>query len=228
MRRLTGLRLAPSPSVQLWAVLTGTVVAATLAYRIAGSDPALLASSPARFLRGRLWYLLSSGLVAQSPLALSLFSFALLAAATIAVCGRRATWELILLGHVGSTLLAYAVAFAASGAELVPAQALERPDYGVSAVQAAWIGALAAAAWRRPGQTRGGRIWVAAGVAAIGGVAYLVRSDLGVVDCDHGFALALGVAVALRHDVRLAWKPVRRRVGELPRPARAAGGARSA
>ena len=74
---------------------------------------------------------------------------------------------------------------------------LSRPDYGVSAISAAWLGAVAAAGWTRRGQTLEGRAAIALACAAIALFAWMLRGALTVLDSDHIFAFAVGLALAL-------------------------------
>ena len=99
-----------------------------------------LAASTQRLAQGRVWLLVTSGLLAERPFLASLLSFAMLAALTLAVCGSRVFWIAGLAGHVGSALFTYALIAlgrlfdpAASGA------AWSSLDYGVSAISAAWL-----------------------------------------------------------------------------------------
>jgi hypothetical protein len=114
------------------------------------------------------------------------------------VCGPRILWTTAALGHVFSTLCVYSMIaltrfFEPSAFESV----LNGRDIGVSAVCAAWLGAVAATLWRRPGWTRDHRLAIVAGVASIGTCAYLASPSLTALDTDHGFALVIGAAVAL-------------------------------
>jgi hypothetical protein len=152
-----------------------------------------LSSSPRRLAQGKAWLLVSNGLLAQRPIGLSLFSFALLSLFTVYLCGSRLFVASAAVGHVGSTLLAYAaalVAFAVDPGEV--RGVLGRPDYGVSAIQAAWIGLIAATAWRRQGQTARSRVLVVLACLGITAFAWMVRPDLTVLDLDHLFAFAIG------------------------------------
>lgn len=70
-------------------------------------------------------------------------------------------------------------------------------DIGVSAICASWLGAVAATMWREPGRGRNGKLAISAAIGAIGGIAYAVNPHLTVLDTDHAFAFAIGIAVAL-------------------------------
>jgi len=117
---------------------------------------------------------------------------------TIYVCGSRILWTAAAMGHVFSTLCVYSMI---ALARFVDSNAfdsvLSGRDIGVSAICAAWLGAVAATLWRRPGRTRNGKIAIAAGVVLVGTCAYFVNPDLTALDSDHAYAFAIGAAVAL-------------------------------
>jgi lysyl-tRNA synthetase class 2 len=178
--------------------LIALVVAVTAAVRADLVSADALASSPYRLAQGKLWLLLSNGLLVQRPVLLSLVSFALLALFTLFFCGSRVVVAATLAGHVGSTLLAYALVAALYSLDTEAARTLVNlPDYGVSAMQAAWVGAIAATVWRRRGQSGRGRVLVAAGCLAVAAFAWLVRGDLTLLDVDHLFAFAFGAGFAV-------------------------------
>src|SRR5204862_7459293 len=68
-------------------------------------------------------------------------------------------------------------------------------DVGVSAICAAWLGAVAATLWRRPGRTATGKWTIAVSCLLIGFFAWLVNPNLTVLDTDHLFAFPIGAAV---------------------------------
>ncbi|TMK24987.1 MAG: hypothetical protein E6G64_16630, partial [Actinobacteria bacterium] len=113
-----------------------------------------IAASPHRIGEGKLWLLITSGLLVKRPIALSMLSFAGLAVLTLGVCGQRILWSAALIGHIASTLLVY---LAVAGYRLSEPDAFQAsfaaPDYGVSAISAAWLGAVATVAWRRRAKT---------------------------------------------------------------------------
>lgn len=67
---------------------------------------AQLAASPRRAAEGKLWLLLTSGLIATRPAVLALAWFALLAAAALLVSAAPIFWATTLLGHIGATGMA--------------------------------------------------------------------------------------------------------------------------
>ena len=156
-----------------------------------------LASDPNRVRAGKVWLLVSNGIFVQRPIILSFVALAVLAYAAMFVCGARISCLAALIGHVGSTLLAYGVygivhlsnahAFSALGS---------RPDYGVSAVTAAWLGAVAITAWERRGHTLRGGLAAATSSVAVGLFAWMLHRHVTVIDSDHLFAFAIGASLA--------------------------------
>jgi hypothetical protein len=181
---------------------TALVTATTAAARAGAFPVDAVAASPHRLEDGAVWRLVADGAVAQQPVVLSLVAFAILSVAAVRVCGRRGYLAAALGGHVGSTLVAYAVVAAALAAHVATRRTLDVDDYGVSAVEFAWIGAIAAAAWRHPGQTATGRGLIVLSCAAIAAIGYALHPELTLLDVDHPFALAIGAAVAGRLPAR--------------------------
>ena len=164
---------------------------------------------------------MSSGAIAADPLVWSLLSFCGLAFLTPAVCGWRIFWFAALAGQTFSTLLGYSVV---GMARLVEPDAFQRlvtaPDYGVSAMSAAWLGAVATVGWRRRGESSR-RAAILIGCVAAAALAWFVRGrGLDVLDSEHVFAFAIGVGAA---SGRL---PARRGTKSEPRPRHASGWAR--
>jgi hypothetical protein len=154
-----------------------------------------LAASPSEVADGRLWLLVTNGTVAADPLLWSLLSFCGLAFLTLALCGWRILWLAALIGQTFSTLLGYSII---ELAQLVDPGAFQRlvtaPDYGVSAISAAWLGAMAAVGWRKRGESIG-RAAIVLGCVAAACLAWFVRGrGLDVLDSEHLFAFAIGVA----------------------------------
>lgn len=188
-----------APSIGLAAVFALVLaVSATTSAELAGAiSVKAIAASPSEIGEGRWWLLLTSGMFAQSPLVPSLLTFAALAFSTCAICGSRVLWTAAIVGHVWSTLAAY---LALELVRLADPNAYElsisAPDYGVSAICAAWIGAIAARAWTRPGRSGHGRAVIAALCLGSAVYGWLLRGapPLGVLDSEHVLAFILGVA----------------------------------
>jgi hypothetical protein len=173
------------------------VIALTCATHVRGGVALhMLATSPARTAEGKLWLLLSSGLIVDHPVVISLVSFGALAAAALALTGPRAFWLAALLGHVASTLAVYG--FIGVSRAVSPGawdSALNAPDYGVSAISAAWLGAIAAVCWRRRGASRTGKAAIAAACVAAGLFAYSLRPDVTILSSEHLLAFVLGILI---------------------------------
>jgi hypothetical protein len=177
--------------------LVAVVSSLTAVQRVGAVPLASLAASPREVADGRLWLLLSSGAIAADPLLWSLLSFCGLAFVTFALCGWKILWFAALLGQTFSTLVGYSII---GFARLVEPRAFQRlvsaPDYGVSAISAAWLGALAAVGWRKRGENIG-RAAIVLGCVAAASLAWFVRGrGLDVLDSEHVFAFAIGVGVA--------------------------------
>jgi len=115
----------------------------------ATADTSDLQSSADQVADGELWRLFSSGLVVDGVAAPQIALTALAAFAVIRLQGAAVWWAAVLVGHVGSALIAYAivgiaVALGSGGAEA----AANDPDFGISCVLGATLGALFASGWR--------------------------------------------------------------------------------
>lgn len=161
------------------------------------------AASPSAVVHGRIWLLLSSGVVVDHPALVSLLSLTAFAVVSAAVCGPRKTILAGAYGHVLSTLVVYvAIELMRIGQPYAFEPALRTSDFGVSAVCAAWLGATAATLWvsRRPPA----RPAIVAGCAFVTVVAYALHPNHSIIASEHVFAFLVGVAVAapgLRHAV---------------------------
>ncbi len=153
-------------------------------------------SSATRLASGRLWVLPASALIVDRPVLVGLVAFGTLAVATLRFCGARTFWLAGIVGHVGSTLFVYAIIGATQLADpRMFAAAGVRPDFGVSAIQGAWVGAITATAWSRAGTDRRDRIMVAAGVCAIGGIGWWLHPDPSILTTEHLFAFFIGYGI---------------------------------
>jgi hypothetical protein len=186
--------------VRMSALLTWLVLVVGLT--VATADKSLsvdvLASSPRKIEQGKVWFLLTSGLVVQHPIEISLACFFVLAGLMLAVCGLRLFWIAAVTGHVVSTVLAYGAFATVRAVDPRSFQPLlSSPDYGVSAISAAWLGAIAAAGWRRRGLTTRGRIGIAFAVLAVAVFGYTLRGGLNILDSDHVIAFVIGVGLVV-------------------------------
>lgn len=120
-----------------------------MAVLTATADTSDLQSSADQVADGELWRLLSSGLVVDGVAAPQIALTALAAFAVIRLQGAAVWWAVVLVGHVGSALIAYAIIgiailLGSDGAEA----AANDPDFGISCVLGASLGALFASGWR--------------------------------------------------------------------------------
>jgi hypothetical protein len=193
-------------------VLVAVVCSLTALQRIGALPLASLAASPREIADGRLWLLVSNGTVAADPLLWSLLSFCILAFLTFALCGGPILWFAAFVGQAFSTVLGYSVI---GLARFVEPGAFERlvsaPDYGVSAISAAWLGAIAAIGWRKRGESIG-RAAIVLGCVAAACLAWFVRGrGLDVLDSEHVFAFAIGIGVAIEIPTRGRFRAARER-----------------
>jgi type IV secretory pathway VirB2 component (pilin) len=158
-----------------------------------------VATSPHALAEARLWSLLTSALLVQSPLFWSLVSFALLGLLTLRICGSPTLWIAAVAGHIGSTLAVYALLASARTVDGDLFQVVQRaPDYGVSAVSAAWLGAVACASWRARDRTLRGKLATVVAVVAVALFGWTLRRHLNILDLEHVIAFGVGVVVPLQ------------------------------
>ena len=98
---------------------------------------------------GQLWRLVSSGLVVDGVAAPQIALTALAAFVAIRAVGPAVWWVAVIVGHVGSALLNYAIIGIAIelGSDGARAAA-DDPDFGISCVLGATLGALFASGFR--------------------------------------------------------------------------------
>lgn len=169
-------------------------------------------ASAAKIASGQVWVLPASALVVDRPVLIGLAAFGVLAVATLRICGARAFWLAAAVGHAGSTLLVYAIIGSAQLADPeMFASAAVRPDFGVSAIQGAWVGAITATACKWAGNDHRARCVVATGVCALGGIAWWLHPDPSILTTEHLFAFFIGCGiVAWRPPARAARRPASR------------------
>jgi hypothetical protein len=175
--------------------IVSSVTAAEHARLIPLSD---VSSSPHAVAEARLWSLLTSALLVSSPLFWSLLSFALFAALTLRFCGARVLLISAFAGHTASTLVVYALLALTRTFDPRAFEALlKAPDYGVSAVSAAWLGAMASVSWRARHGTLRRRIATALGVVGVALFGVYLRRHVVFFDLEHVVAFGIGVVVAV-------------------------------
>jgi hypothetical protein len=149
-----------------------------------------LAATPRAIEDGRVWLLATSAFVADRPQVPSILGFVIVGLAALVGAGPRVLWAAAAAGHVVATLVVYAALDLA-------AYSVTQPDYGTSAVIAAWIGVVAYHVYRRRSGAAAAAICIVAGLVGL-----LLRPNLDVLDTEHVVALAFGAATA-------AWLPGR-------------------
>ena len=174
-----------------------TVVAAlTFATRAHELPLSPFVGSAAKIASGQVWVVPASALIVDRPALIGLAAFGLLAAATLRFCGARTFWLAAAMGHAGSTLLVYAIIGSTRLADPhMFTRAVVTPDFGVSAIQGAWVGAITATAWGRAGADHRHRALVAAATCALAGVAWLLHPDPSILTTEHLFAFFIGCAI---------------------------------
>jgi hypothetical protein len=186
----------------------GLVSAVTVANRAGLLSARTLAATQESLGDGRIWLLATSALVADRPAVASIAGLAVVGLAATALCGARVTWVAAALGHVCSALIVYValdlVRTADAGAF---GGAVSFPDYGTSAIVAAWIGAIACALWLRG--RRAGAVALCVAAALVG---WLCKGTLTILDTEHAVALAAGVAAVRLASVVDRARQVMRRV----------------
>src|SRR5262249_52108675 len=198
-RVMSGHAFLPRGEWLLFATLMIVVSALTAAERAHLIPLSELASSPRAVAEARLWSLMTSALLVSSPLFWSLVAFALFGALTLRFCGARVLLISAFAGHIASTLVVYALLAVARTFDPRAFEALPKaPDYAVSAVSAAWLGAIASVSWRARNRTLRGRIATALAVAGVALFAWLLHMHLSFLDLEHVVAFGIGVVVAVR------------------------------
>jgi hypothetical protein len=178
------------------AAATAVVGAGTAVNRLVGVPLSSFASSPRLVGEGRVWLLLTSGVLADNPWLPSLAGFAVALAVASWVLPGHVVVSAAAAGQVLSALLVY------GGVGLVRlldprafGSVVGQRDFGLSAVIAAWIGAVAGVYWGRYPSARG-RTVVVLGCLCCLGVGLAFRPHLTFLDSEHIVAFAIGAALA--------------------------------
>ena len=197
------MRASRLPIARIAGVLGAAAVAGavTLANRVGWIGLSSIAASPGAVAKGKVWLLVTSGVIADRPWVASLLGFVIVAFAVLAVAPVRVAVTAAIAGHVLATIIVYGA--------LGVARALDRdafaplvhtPDFGLSAIIAAWIGVVSQRLWRRYRSPRA-RVLNALGCVGCALIGFAFRPDVTALDSEHIVAFALGAAIA-------AWWPV--------------------
>jgi hypothetical protein len=160
LRRPTNARKPPAKGIGTALAIAFLLAVTTLeVIRRTAGFPATrdVAASPAAVASAKVWLLVTSAFIVSGPPVLELAGVALAFGLLIRLHGAGAFWLVAAVGHIGSTLTVYA------GVGLLwlvrpdtVEDVVERPDYGVSGVWLAVLGALFASSWRSLAAGKGG------------------------------------------------------------------------
>jgi hypothetical protein len=184
--------------------VTAISAVVTVANRFGELPLSSIASSPAAVGEGKVWLLVSSAVIADRPALVSLLGFWIVGFTACAVCSARVVAGVAVGGHLLSAVCIYCfIGLTRLTQPDAFASVMHVSDYGLSAIIAAWIGAIASVMWKRhPGPA--GRALVVAGSLVCAGVGLLFRPDLTFLDTEHLVAYAFGALVAserVRHSL---------------------------
>jgi hypothetical protein len=205
-------RLRAGNAVLAASAATGISAALTLANRLGDLPLSSLAASAQTIENGKLWLIVTSGLIADRPAVPSLIGFWIVGLAMLLVCSTRLAVGVAVGGHTLSALGIYGVI---GLTRLVDPHAFSTvaklADYGLSAMIAAWLGAISRIFWiRYPSHPH--RLLIALGSLACAGVGLAFRPDVTFLDSEHLLAYTIGVILADQHSRRRLTKPARRLV----------------
>ena len=187
---------------------TGSITAVTVAARVGQVSVRTLATTPQSRADGRIWLLATSALLADRPVLASILGFLAVGVVAVFLCGPRVAWIAAATGHLFSAAIVYVGIGLFRLAEPGAFQSAVRlPDFGTSAIIAAWIGAIAYTLWRR-----GVRLPAVTLCLLSALIGWYCKGTLTVLDWEHLFALGFGAATlryapAFQLRLRPALKP---------------------
>lgn len=178
--------------------LVAVVTALSVAAAAGAFEPETVAASYARVMQhGEVWSLVTSALVADEPVWVSLLAFAVITLAALAVCGTRLFWIAAIVGHIGSAVLVYSfMAVARAIDHGIYAASVGALDFGVSTIQGGLVGASAAVLWRRTRGSAPRRALLVAGLVCLAVIGWTLHPDPSVLTYEHLVAFALGIVAA--------------------------------
>ncbi len=189
-------------------LLGATIVSLTVAEQQGAFDATQITASYERVMRhGEVWTLVTSALIAASPVWISLASFVAITVVALLLCPPRVFWTAAVAGQIGSAIVIYAfIALARSFDGQLYASSLTTADYGVSTMQAGLVGATALVLWQRSRGSLPRRALVVAGICVVAVIAWRLHPDRSVLTYEHVIAFAFGIVAAI------ALEPVERAV----------------
>jgi membrane associated rhomboid family serine protease len=148
MKKDARRRLRGAGEVILFVYLSLVILIVIMERIVGWPSISQLASSPSLLIDGQWWRIFTSGLVVQGPAIPQILAIAVLGSVGIYMGGSWLFWRTAVTGHVVGTLVAYA-GFSALWLinHTVSTQFVTDPDYGVSLVWCAALGAFAALCW---------------------------------------------------------------------------------
>jgi hypothetical protein len=156
-----------------------------------------LASSPALLLHGEWWRLFTSAFVIEGPAIPQLLAIGVLGSMGIYFGGSWTFWSTALAGHFLGTLLAYAgLALVWVQDHALVAKYITDPDYGVSLIWCAALGAFATMVWYGTGLkwSRGTRMTVVVAALTIMIIVTIFSDKMDAVQ--HALAFIIGGCIA--------------------------------
>jgi hypothetical protein len=175
---------------------TGVAALVTGATRVGELPVSTLAASPQAVGDGRVWLILTSGSLADRPVVPSLLGFWLVGFAVLLFCSVGVAVGVAVAGQVLSALAVYGVV---GLARLVDPQAfasvVELADYGLSAMIAAWLGAIARVLWAQHPRAAA-QVAIALGSLGCAGIGLAFRPTVTFLDSEHVVAFAIGAVLA--------------------------------
>jgi hypothetical protein len=209
-RTLVDGGIGPRRALIAASTATGLAAAVTAANRLGDVPTASLAATPQAVADGRVWLILSSGVVADRPTVPSLVGFWAVGLAMLLLASGRLACAVALAGQTLSALAVYAVIGIGRAVDAHTFTGIVRQaDYGLSAMIAAWLGAIASVLWvRYPARSAHGAI--ALGSLGCAGIGLALKPSVTFLDSEHLLAFAIGaVLIDARARRSLAGSPRR-------------------
>jgi hypothetical protein len=198
---VSGMRTPPATVTVAGVASVVAYLAAVIVVEVTGSpDWRSLAASPDAVAHGRLWLLLSSGLVVDGVAWVQVLVLAAVLGLALWRFGAARLWAVALAAHVGSALVAYAGVGVLWLADRSLADATE-PDYGISVVMAGELGALAVGGGRRTA--------LLVGLLALAGFGVGLADASTLANAEHLLGFAIGAGTLLLLDRRWPRTPPR-------------------